>query len=178
MNRMRSPSNSLDKNIIKELKFLLEPKYTKKRFPKRKFTSIRISEIYNSLYKDNFPLILCHTRNKFLDKIMKEGEEIILKANLNNQEMKSQILESRENIRQKYENDFLFLSLEYNKFLKNKKNYNYFSHFRKHCGKTEKYGYHYCDTNKKSKFIEIKKMEKYLMLYVKDVNIVTVLILF
>ena len=157
MNRMRSPSNSLDKNIIKELKFLLEPKYTKKRFPKRKFTSISISEIYNSLYKDNFPLILCHTRNKFLDKIMKEGEEIILKANLNNQEMKSQILEARENIRQKYENDFLFLSLEYNKFLKNKKNYNYFSHFRKHCGKTEKYGYHYCDTNKKSKFIEIKK---------------------
>jgi hypothetical protein len=154
---MRSPSNSLDKNIIKEIKFLLTPKYTKKIFPKRKFPSIKISEIYNSLYKDNFPLILCHTRYKFLDKIIKEGDEIILKANLNNQNMKSQILEVKENIRHKYENDFQFLSLEYNKFLQNKKYYNYFTHFRKHCGKTEKYGYHFCDINKIGKFIEIKK---------------------
>ena len=157
MNRMRSPSNSLDKNIIKEIKFLLTPKYTKKISPKNKFPSIKISEIYNSLYKDNFPLILCHSRYKFLDKIIKEGDEIILKANLNNQNMKSQILEAKENIRHKYENDFQFLSLEYNKFLKNKKNYSYFTHFRKHCGKTEKYGYHFCDTNKIGKFIEIKK---------------------
>ena len=157
MYRMRSPSNSLDKNIIKELKFLLNPRNTRKISPKRKFPSIKISEIYNSLYKDNFPLILYQTRNKFLDKIIKEGDEIISKANLNNQNLRSEILESKENIRQKYENDFLFLSIEYNKFLKNKKNYNYFSHFRKHCGKTDKYGYHFCDINKKSKFIEIKK---------------------
>ena len=110
MNRMRSPSNSLDKNIIKELKFLLNPRNTKRISPKRKFPSIKISEIYNSLYKDNFPLILCQTRNKFLDKIIKEGDEIISKANLNNQNLRSEILESKENIRQKYENDFLLIS--------------------------------------------------------------------
>ena len=157
MERRRSPSNSLDKNIIKELKMLFVPKDTKiKLSSKRKYNSIKISEIYETLYKDNFPFILIQTRFKFFDKIKREADSIIIESSLNTSNNFPQILESKENLMKKYEIDFKFLSNEYNNFLKNKKNYKYFSHFRKHCGKTEKYAYHYCDSNKKSKFIEIK----------------------
>ena len=158
MERRRSPSNSLDKNIIKELKILLNPKDTQKKIlSKRKYISIKISEIYDTLYKDNFPFILCYSRFKFLDKIKREADAIIIETSLNTSNNFPQILEAKENLMKKYETDFKYLSYEYNNFLKNKKNYKYFSHFRKHCGKTEKYAYHYCDSNKKSKFIEIKK---------------------
>ena len=157
MERRSSPSNSLDKNIIKELKMLFVPKDTKiKLSSKRKYNSIKISEIYETLYKDNFPFILIQTRFKFFDKIKREADSIIIESSLNTSNNFPQILESKENLMKKYEIDFKFLSNEYNNFLKNKKNYKYFSHFRKHCGKTEKYAYHYCDSNKKSKFIEIK----------------------
>ena len=157
MEIMRPPTNSLDKKIIKEIKILQKQINPPKTTLKKNFPSIRISEIYTSLYKEAFPLILRQTRFKFLDKINKEADDIIIKRFLKTSNNIMQISESKEKIIKKYETDYKFLYLEYKNFLRNKKNYNYFSHFRKHCGKTEKYGYHYCDNNKISKFIEIKK---------------------
>ena len=153
MNRTQSPFNSIDKNIQKELKILIN----QINKPSKKLPPIKISEIYSSLYKEAFPLILLQSRSKFFDKINKEVEDIILKIPLKSPNDYSQILESKEKMIKKYEADYKLLSSEYKNFLRNKKAYKYFSHFRKHCGKTENYGYHYCDNNKKSKFIEIKK---------------------
>ena len=156
---MRSPSDSLSKDIKKEKK-ILNLKNAPKISQNRKNFVINISEIYTLLYKENFPLILKKTRYIFLEKIFKEAEEIILKGSLKSSNNIAQILESKEAIIKKYEHDFKLLSLEYKNYLKNKKNYKYFSHFRKHCGKTDKYGYHFCDSNKKAKFIEIKEKEE------------------
>ena len=154
MNRTQSPFNSIDNNMQKELKLLIN----QLNKSEKKLPSIKISEIYTSLYKEAFPLILLQSRSKFFDKINNEVEDIILKSPLKSSNDYEQILESKEKMIKKYEADYKLLSSEYKNFLRNKKNYKYFSHFRKHCGKTETYGYHYCDNYKKSKFIEIKKI--------------------
>ena len=151
MYKMKYPSNSLDKKIQKETK-VIQKTSLKKNFP-----SFSINDIYISLYNEYFPLILQLTRFKFLDKINQEVDSILLNNSLKLSINNLQKLEAKEKMIKKYEDDYIFLTIEYNNFLKNKKRYNYFSHFRKHCRKTEKYGWHYCDKNKKGKFIEIKK---------------------
>ena len=117
---------------------------------------IKISEIYSSLYKETFPQILRQNHSTFFDRINKESKEILSKSGIiiNNNE---QILELKKELIKRYEEEHKFLILEFKNYIKNKKNYSYFSHFRKHCGKTEKYGYHLCDNNKRAKFIEIKQ---------------------
>ena len=159
MYRMESPSTSLKKKIKNEFKIIFSPINDQKILQQKTFPSLNISEIFTSLYKDAFPLILQQSRSKFLDKINKEAEEIISQSSFHSLKNKELISDLKEKLIKKYDYDYKFLSLEYKHFLQNKKNYNYFCHFRKHCGKTDNYGYHYCDSNynKKAKFIEIKK---------------------
>ena len=157
MKRSISPSNSLDKNLKKDVKILLNPSNNPKLSPRRKFPKIQISEIYTSLYKDIFPLILKISKSKFLEKINHDAEEMISKGGLKTSQNFLEIIDSKENILNKYITDYNFLAKEFNNFIHNKKNYYYFTHFRKHCGKTEKYGWHYCTTNQSGKFIEIRK---------------------
>ena len=157
MNRMQSPSNSLDKNIKKELKILLNPISNLKQASTKRFPKIQISEIYSSLYKEIFPLILTISKSKFFEKINNEADEIISKGGLKTSKNFTEIIDSKENILKKYISDYNFLAIEYRNFSKNKKNYNYLTHFRKHCGLTKKYGCHYCANNQSSKFIEIKR---------------------
>lgn len=56
----------------------------------------------------------------------------------------------------KYDSDYKLLLEEFNNFLKNPKNYNYLTHFRKHCIQTDFYALHYCSPSKNGKFIEIR----------------------
>ena len=148
----KSPEQKLKKEIKTPLNHI---KYKNLSLSKKSY-SINISEIYTTLYKDAFPQILRQSRSNFLDRINKEAKEIILKSDIKFPNNNEQILDYRKKLIKRYEADYKLLSLEFKNYLKNKKN-SYFSHFRKHCEKTEKYGYHYCNINKISRFIEIKQ---------------------
>ena len=156
MNIRKFISKSPEQKLKKEIKSPLNQIKNKNISLSKKSYSINISEIYTSLYKDAFPQILIQSRSNFLDRINKEAKEIILKSDIKFPNNNEQILDYRKKLIKRYEADYKLLSLEFKNYLKNKKN-SYFSHFRKHCEKTEKYGYHYCNINKISRFIEIKQ---------------------
>ena len=156
MNIKHFISKSPEQKIKKEIKTTLNQIKSKNISLSKKSYSINISEIYTTLYKDAFPQILRQSRSNFLDRINKEAKEIILKSDIKFPNNNEQILDYRKKLIKRYEADYKLLSLEFKNYLKNKTN-SYFSHFRKHCEKTEKYGYHYCNINKISRFIEIKQ---------------------
>ena len=122
MYKMKYPSNSLDKKIQKETK-VIQKTSLKKNFP-----SFSINDIYISLYNEYFPLILQLTRFKFLEKINQELDSILLNNSLKLSINNLQKLEAKEKMIKKYEDDYIYLTIEYNNFLKNRKRYNYFSH--------------------------------------------------
>ena len=156
MNIRKFISKSPEQKLKKEIKTSLNQIKNKNISLSKKSYSINISEIYITLYKDAFPQILRQSRSNFLDRINKEAKEIILKSDIKFPNNNEQILDYRKKLIKRYEADYKLLSLEFKNYLKNKTN-SYFSHFRKHCEKTEKYGYHYCNINKISRFIEIKQ---------------------
>ena len=131
--------------------------------PKTKNNTNQISEIYNSLYEDYFPSILCLSKTAFFQKINKQAKEIISIANSQELQTSSSIKllsKTKEDLTKKYDNDYKILSTEYQNFLKNQKNYNYLTHFRKHCSQTEKFALHNCSSKKQGKFILIKIKNK------------------
>ena len=156
MNINHFKSKSPEQKLKKEIKTPLNQIKNKNISLSKKSYSINISEIYTTLYKEAFPQILIQSRSNFSDRINKEAKEIILKSDIKFPNNNEQILDYRKKLIKRYEADYKLLSLEFKNYLKNKKN-SYFSHFRKHCEKTEKYGYHYCNINKISRFIEIKQ---------------------
>ena len=118
----------------------------------------QLTEIYNYLYEDIFPSILCLSKTSFFEKINKQVKESISHTNyeeLQSSSFLKQITKIKEEITKKYDNDYKILSTEYQNFLKNGKNYNYLVHFRKHCPQTDNFALHNCSTKKKGKFIEI-----------------------
>ena len=123
----------------------------------------QLSEIYTYLYDDFFPSILCLSKASFFEKINKAVKEAI--SYNNSQEFQSpqfqrQISKIKEEITKKYDNDYKILSTEYQNYLKNGRNFNYLTHFRKHCTQTDKFALHNCSYKKQGKFIEFKIKNK------------------
>ena len=152
------PLLSLTKRDYKPKRILSQPKPVS-IIPTKTYNN-ELTEIYNSLYEDFFPLILKLTKNSFFDKMDKKVKEIIFSGNTQkdieistNLQLVSKI---KEDLSKKYDNQYKFLSREYQNYIKNNKKYNYLSHFRKHCAQTENIGLHYCSDKKRGKFIEIK----------------------
>ena len=140
-----------------------QPKQNNNIPSKIKYNINQISEIYNSLYEDYFPSILCLSKTSFFEKINKRAKEIISAANQQELQTTSSIAlitKIKEDLNKKYENDHKILSTEYQNFLKNRKNYNFLTHFRKHCPQTEKFALHHCPSKKQGKFIIIKTKNK------------------
>ena len=151
-----SPSHSLSKRNFKQIKIYPDPKKNEIPIQKNKSELNNILEICNSIYEDCFPNILKISKINFFKRFHKEADEIFLSGKFKNSGKIKLILESKENIIKKYDKDFKFLNEEFNNFLKNRKSFKYISHFRKHCIDTEHFAMHYCSSNKKGKFIEIK----------------------
>ena len=123
-----------------------------------------ITEIYNSIYDDLFPSILCLSKTSFFEKLNKQVKNAISSSNSQN-ELQTSInirlfSKTKEDIVKKYDNDYKILFTEYQCYLKNNKNYKYLTHFRKHCVKTENYALHNCSSKKQGKFIEVKIKNK------------------
>ena len=123
----------------------------------------QIAEIYNYLYEDYFHFILCQTKASFLEKINKQAKEVISFSNSLDFQTTSNlklISKIKEDLAKKYDNDYKILSTEYQNFIKNNSNYNYLTHFRKHCPETGNFALHSCSSKKQGKFIEIKIKNK------------------
>ena len=155
MKKIISPSHSLNKKAFKQIKLYSDPKKNYMSTTKIKSSINNISEICNSIYEDFFPYILKISKIQFFEKFNKEIDDIFLCGKYKSENIKF-VLECKDKIIKKYDNDFKYLNEEYENFLKNKKNYKYLTHFRKHCIDTDYYALHYCSSNKKGKFIEIK----------------------
>ena len=152
------PLLSLTKRDYRPKRILSQPKPVSTT-PSKTYNS-ELTEIYNSLYEDFFPLILKLTKTSFFDKMDKKVKEIIFSGNTQkdieistNLQLVSKI---KEDLSKKYDNEYKFLSREYQNYIKNNKKYNYLNHFRKHCAQTENIALHYCSDKKRGKFIEIK----------------------
>ena len=127
--------------------------------PKVKENINQISEIYNSLYEDIFPSILCLSKTSFFEKLNKQARDIISLDNSQELQTSSNlqlVAKIKENITKKYDNDYKLLSTEYINYLKNNRNYNYVTNFRKHCAQTDNYALHNCSSKRQGKFIEVK----------------------
>ena len=152
------PLLSLTKRDYKPKRILSQPKPVSTT-PSKIYNN-ELTEIYNSLYEDYFPLILKLTKTSFFDKMDKKVKEIIFSGNTQKDIQISTNLQLvsklKEDLSKKYDNEYKFLSREYQNYIKNNKKYNYLSHFRKHCAQTENIGLHYCSDKKRGKFIEIK----------------------
>ena len=123
----------------------------------------QIAEIYNYLYEDYFHLILCLTKTSFFEKINKQVKEAISFSNSLDFQTSSNlklIPKIKEDLAKKYDNDYKILSMEYQNFIKNRNNYNYLTHFRKHCAQTGNFALHNCSSKKQGKFIEVKIKNK------------------
>ena len=151
-----SPSHSLSKINLKKIKIYPDPAKNIKPSPRNTSSQNNILEIFNSIYEDCFPQILKISKIHFFKKFNKEIDDIFTFGKYKNSYNIKLVLESKEIIIKKYDNDFKFLNEEFDNFLKNPKNYKYISHFRKHCIHTDHYAIHYCSSNKRGKFIEIK----------------------
>ena len=127
--------------------------------------SNQLSEIYDNIYQDLFPLILILTKSSFLDKLNKKVDEIISSSNTQRELQISSNIKTisniKDNIIKRYENDYNILSKEYQNYIKNNKQYNYLTHYRKHCAQTDIFALHHCSNRKQGKFIEIKTKNKY-----------------
>ena len=156
MRNIISPYHSLNKRNFKQIKIYPDPKRDIAPSPRNKPFINNIPEICNSIYEDFFPYILKLSKKQFFERFNKEADEIFLSSKFNTTENIKLILESKENIIKKYDNDFKYLYEEYQNFLKNPNNYQFLTHFRKHCVDTDYYALHYCSFLKKGKFIEIK----------------------
>ena len=157
MNNKISPPHSLSKRNFKQIRINQVPKRNSNTSLKKPFIN-NIQEICNSIYEDFFPYILKLSKIQFFEKYNKEADEIFLFGKYKNFDNVRLILESKDNIIKRYENDFEYLSEEYQNFLKNPNNYTFLKHFRKHCIDTDYYALHYCSANKMGKFIEIKNL--------------------
>ena len=133
----RKNANNLDSNIIKKINEL---------------TLIEFSEKFNEM--------LITSKDIFINKIIKEIEYILKKSfpKLKNN-YKDLIEIANQNLEENYNQNYLILNNEWKKYKKQPKTFNYLTHYRKHCIKTEEYAYHSCN-NKKSKLIEIYNNEK------------------
>jgi len=123
----------------------------------------QISEIYNYLYEDIFPYILSLSKTSFFEKLNKQAKDIISVDNsieLQTSSYLQLISKIKEDITKKYDNDYKILSTEYINYLKNNRNYNYLTNFRKHCVQTDFYALHNCSSKKIGKFIEVKAKNK------------------
>ena len=154
-NKISPPSHSLCRRNFKQIKIYSDPKRNNNSLVNKSFIKT-VTEICNNIYEDNFPNLLKINKNNFFDNFNKEVDEIFMSGKYKNTENIKIVLEAKENIMKRYDNDFKFLSEEYQNFLKNRKNYKYLAHYRKHCGDTDYYALHYCSSKKKGKFIEIR----------------------
>ena len=152
-NKISPPSHSLSKRNCKQIKIYSDPKRSNNFSTNKSFIK-NLTEICNNIYEDNFPNILKITKTNFFESFNKEVDEIFLQGKYKNSENIKKVIEAKENMMKKYDNDFKFLSEEYQNFLKNRKNYKYLTHYRKHCGDTDYYALHYCSSKKKGNLLK------------------------
>ena len=121
--------------------------------------SNKLSEIYKYYYSYYFPSILNLSKICFFEKINKCVEEsisFIAKNIVNSTSINQILIKLKENIEDEYNKDYQIISTSYDNYLKNSKNYEFVSKFRKHCGKTGTIAMHSCSNNSKGKFIFIQ----------------------
>ena len=151
-----TPSYSMNKKNLKQIKIYPDPKKNFMPSQRNKPFNNNIQEICNSIYEDFFPCILQISKTHFFERFNKEVDEIFITGKYKNSENIKFLSEAKENIIKKYDNDFKYLNEEYSNFLKNRQKYKYLTHFRKHCIDTDYYAIHFCSSNKQGKFIEIR----------------------
>ena len=147
----------------KRFRIYSQPKTNNILPSKVKLNINQISEIYNCLYEEMFPSILCLSKTLFFEKINKKAKDIISLGNIQDLQTTSNlqlISKIKEDITKKYDSEYKILSSEYLNFVKNNQNYNYLTNFQKHCAQTDNYALHYCSSKKQGKFIEIKTKNK------------------
>ena len=155
MKNKKSPYHSLSKRNFAKIKINSESKDIVPS-PRNKTFINNIPEICNSIYEDLFPYILKLSKMHFFERFNKDADDIFLSGKFKSSENIKLVLESKENIIKRYDKDFKCVNEEYQKYLKNPKNYHFLTHFRKHCIDTDYYALHYCSSLKKGKFIQIK----------------------
>ena len=118
----------------------------------------KLRDIYNSLYEDNFFLILITSKIVFLNTIdskSREITEVLLKPNQNKHN--SNILNKiRYDINKRYLEDYSILFQACKNIKSRIIHYNYLTNFRKHCERTDDYAFHSCTDGKFKKLYEIK----------------------
>ena len=116
----------------------------------------KIESIYNSIYEDNFFLILTISKASFLNRIDSKGKEIIEMIFNQDSNNINTIKKINLDISSRYNEDYAIIYQTYQNIKNKIGNYNYLTNFRKHCEKTEDYAYHSCLNNKLQKFFEIR----------------------
>ena len=137
--------HQLDKKYLDNNKNEEDPKIKK-----------RIEEIYNSIYDDNFYLILTISKVAFLNRIELKGKEIIEIIFNHNNNYINILKKIKLEINSRYNEDYAIINKTYNNIKNRIGNYNYLTNFRKHCEKTEEFAYHTCINNKIEKIYEIR----------------------
>ena len=153
-NRIQT-SHSFNKRYYKQ-NILQDKKLNHELSPNPIITINTIREIYNYYYSYYFPSILNSSKIYFLDKINKSIEEII--SSLKDKDsyfssINQNISQIKENIENKYNNDYQNISTSYKEYLKNPNKYEFIYRFRRHCSKTDSIAYHPCSNKTQGKFI-------------------------
>ena len=153
-NRIRT-SHSFDKRCSRQ-NVSRDENFNYELSPNPAITMNKISELYNYYYSYYFPSILNSSKIYFLQKINKSIEEVLSSIKDKDTYFSSinqSIIQIKENIENKYNNDYQNISTSYKEYLKNPKKYGFITHFRKHCSKTDSIAYHPCSNKTQGKLI-------------------------
>ena len=154
-----SQINFYSSNFEYEKPNLIERSYVRKKDRNNDKIKEKINEVFLSIYEEKFNDILIGRKDLFLQEILKESKNIILKLFPKDKENIDEYFEIlKDDIEKKYYTDYNYLNSEWKKYKNNPKSYNILTRFRKHCIHTDDFAYHSCN-NKNSKLIEIKNNE-------------------
>ena len=155
--------SSLSKDKQKKDQYLT-PQNNKKIYLKKKDVNInkpnkqKVLETYLKEFNENFQDILLEPKEQFLKNITTEGNlilnEVFQDLSIENKILREYQKYALDKLDEEYEKNYQLLNKEWENYIKNPKKYNYLTHIRKHCIKTNNEAYHSCE-NDKAKLIEI-----------------------
>ena len=151
-----------NKSLIKKRERISLPITTRNSFNKENKTDIKIKEIINLLYLDNFHQILIFSKNQYLNYIEKKFDKVILENYPEYTTYRKEYINSLKNeIVLKYISENQLLKKGINNYIKNPKNFTYITNFIPHCQKTDKIASHNCLSSLSyGKFIKVNNNKK------------------
>ena len=151
-----------NKSLIKKKERISIPITTGNSLNKENKTDIKIKEIINLLYLDNFHQILIFSKNQYIKNIEKKFDKIILENYPEYITFRKEFINIlKKEIVAKYINESQFLKKAINNYIKNPKNFKFITNFIPHCQKTEKIAYHNCLSSLSyGKFIKVNNYKR------------------